>query len=63
LLHTFWPNDGYIVVSIDKGKNRNQIFLKEGLEYKRIGPLAVVGFPEVIDRYVFTLNGKADSSF
>lgn len=33
--------------------------ISKGLEYKRIGPLAVVDFPEVIDRYVFTLNGNS----
>lgn len=33
--------------------------ISQGLDYKRIGPLSVVGFPEVIDRYVFTFNGNA----
>lgn len=33
--------------------------ISKGLEYKRIGPVTVVDFPEVIDRYVFTLNDKS----
>jgi hypothetical protein len=33
--------------------------ISKGLEYKRIGPLNVVGFPEVVDGYIFTLNGNS----
>jgi hypothetical protein len=33
--------------------------ISDGLEYKRVGSLTVVGFEEVIDRYVFTLNGNS----
>ncbi len=32
--------------------------IAEGLEYKRIGPLTVDGFPEVIDYYKFNLKGE-----
>jgi hypothetical protein len=33
--------------------------ISKGLEYKRVGPVTVVGFPEVIDRYSITLNGNS----
>jgi hypothetical protein len=33
--------------------------ISKGLEYKRVGPVIVVGFPEVIDRYSITLNGNS----
>jgi hypothetical protein len=32
--------------------------ISEGLEYRRIGPVQVDGFPEVVDHYVFTFNGN-----
>ena len=31
--------------------------ISKELEYKRIGPVVVNGFPEVVDHYVFTSNG------
>lgn len=33
--------------------------ISTGLEYKRVEPVTVVGFPEVIDRYSITLNGNS----
>jgi hypothetical protein len=33
--------------------------ISTGLEYKRVGPVNVVGFQEVIDRYSITLNGNS----
>jgi hypothetical protein len=32
--------------------------ISKELEYKRIGPVVVNGFPEVVDHYVFTCNGS-----
>lgn len=32
--------------------------IASGLEYTRIGPVAVVGFPRVVDRYSFSFKGK-----